>query len=118
QIAFAHTSFKWANLASNKAGVTVVIVGISNHPLRIRRLFSLADDGSALVREAGNINAYLVPGQNIFVVPSDNVLGAMSKMDNGNKAVDGGHLLLEPNEVLDLSLTEDQSTRLIKRFAG
>lgn len=29
EIAFAHTSFKWSNLASNKAGVTVVIVGIS-----------------------------------------------------------------------------------------
>jgi hypothetical protein len=31
EIAFAHTSFKWANLASHNAGVTVVIVGISNH---------------------------------------------------------------------------------------
>ncbi len=118
QIAFAHTSFKWANLASHIAGVTVVIVGISNHPPRIRRLFSLADNGSALVREAGHINAYLVHGPNLFVVPSDNVLSAMSKMDNGNKAVDGGHLLLEPNEVLDLSLTEGQRNRLIKQFAG
>ena len=95
-----------------------MIVGISNHPPRIRRLFSLTDDGSALVREAGHINAYLVHGPNLFVVPSDNVLSAMSKMDNGNKAVDGGHLLLEPNEVLDLSLTEEQRNRLIKRFAG
>lgn len=118
QIVFAHTSFKWANLASHKAGVTVVIVGISNHPPRIRRLFSPSDDGSVLVREAGNINAYLVDGPNLFVVPSDNVLSAMSKMDNGNKVVDGGHLLLEPNEVLDLSLTEEQRNRLIKRFAG
>jgi hypothetical protein len=118
EIGFAHTSFKWANLASNKAGVTVVIVGISIHPPRIRRLFSLADDGSVLVSEADNINAYLVPGPNHFVAPSDNVLGGMSKMDNGNKAVDGGHLLLEPNEVLDLSLTDEQRKKLIKRFAG
>ncbi|MBR1128425.1 class I SAM-dependent DNA methyltransferase [Bradyrhizobium iriomotense] len=118
QIAFAHTSFKWANLASNKAGVTVVIVGISNHPPRVRRLFSLVDDGSVLVREAGNINPYLVDGPNLFVEPSDNVLGAMSKMDNGNKAVDGGHLLLEPNEVLALSLTEEQRAKIIRRFVG
>ena len=118
EIAFAHTSFKWANLASNKAGVTVVIVGISIHPPRIRRLFSLAEDGSVLVREADNINAYLVPGPNLYVAPSDNVLGGMFKMDNGNKAVDGGHLLLEPSEVLDLSLTEEQRKKLIKRFAG
>lgn len=118
EIAFAHTSFKWANLASNKAGVTVVIVGISIHPPRTRRLFSFADDGSVIVREADNINAYLVSGPNLFVLPSDDVLGGMSKMDNGNKAVDGGNLLLEPNEVLDLSLTEQQRKKLIKRFAG
>lgn len=31
KIQFAYTSFKWSNLASNNAGVTVVIVGISNH---------------------------------------------------------------------------------------
>ncbi len=31
EITFAHTSFKWANLASHNAGVTVVIVGISNY---------------------------------------------------------------------------------------
>ena len=29
QIAFAYTSFKWSNLASHNAGVTVVIVGVS-----------------------------------------------------------------------------------------
>jgi hypothetical protein len=29
QIIFAYRSFKWSNLASNKAGVTVVVVGIS-----------------------------------------------------------------------------------------
>jgi len=34
EIAFAHASIKWANLASYNAGVTVVIVGISNHAIR------------------------------------------------------------------------------------
>ena len=118
EIAFAHVSFKWSNLASNKAGVTVVIVGISIHASRVRRLFSLADDGSVLVREAENINAYLVPAPNLFVAPSDHTLSGMSKMDNGNKAVDGGHLLLEPYEVLDLCLSEGQRKKLIKPFAG
>ena len=32
EISFAYTSFKWANLASHNAGVTVVIVGISTAP--------------------------------------------------------------------------------------
>jgi hypothetical protein len=60
EIAFAHTSFKWANLASHKAGVTVAIVGISNHVGRTRKLFSIADDGNVIVKEAENINPYLV----------------------------------------------------------
>ena len=37
-IYFAHTSFKWANLASYNAGVTVVIVGISFKSNVVKRL--------------------------------------------------------------------------------
>jgi hypothetical protein len=42
EIAFAHASFKWSNLASHKAGVTVVIVGISNSAGKNRFIFSEA----------------------------------------------------------------------------
>jgi hypothetical protein len=45
EIAFAHTSFKWANLASHNAGVTVAIVGISNNAPKVRQLFSIGDSG-------------------------------------------------------------------------
>src|SRR5690606_5329130 len=37
EIIFAHTSFKWTNLASHNAGVTVAIVAISNIPSLQRR---------------------------------------------------------------------------------
>ena len=66
-ITFAHTSFKWANLASHNAGVTVAIVGISKHPPSVRRIFSIADDGAVAVKESSYINAYLVPGPNVIV---------------------------------------------------
>jgi hypothetical protein len=118
EIFFANTSFKWANLASNNAGVTVVVVGISNHAGSVRKLFSEADGGALSVKEAQNINAYLVPGENIFVMPSDVVLGGLPKMDNGNKSVDGGHLLLDHDDVRSLGLSEDQQARLIRRFVG
>ncbi len=36
-IAFAHTSFKWSNLASDKAGVTVVIIGLSRSVMPLPR---------------------------------------------------------------------------------
>src|SRR5690606_37017011 len=67
EIAFAHTSFKWANLASHNAGVTVVIVGISTNVGRDRRLFSITDEGASIATRADNINAYLVIGDNIVV---------------------------------------------------
>ena len=41
EIAFAHTSFKWANLASHNAGVTVAIVAISNHVGQARKLYAV-----------------------------------------------------------------------------
>src|SRR5690606_23541821 len=69
EIAFAHTSFKWANLASHKAGVTVVIVGISSHAGNNRPLASLADDGTIIIKETSNINPYLIPGSNVIIHP-------------------------------------------------
>jgi hypothetical protein len=117
-IHFAHTSFKWANLASHNAGVTVAIVGIANHPEKIRRHYSLNEKGEAVVKEVENINAYLVTGPNIVVTPTDDVLGSMTPMDNGNKAVDGGNLLLEAHEIAALGLTAEQSKTYVRRFAG
>ncbi len=57
QIAFAHTSFKWANLASHNAGVTVAIIGISAQPANPRRLFALNDDGHTTEQRCAHINA-------------------------------------------------------------
>src|SRR5262249_7424394 len=93
-IAFAYTSFKWANLASHKAGVTVVIVGISNHAGKGKWLYSVADDGSAVVKEAEHINAYLVAGSDLIVQKSSVPLTGVSEMTFGSKPVDGGNLLL------------------------
>src|SRR5690606_24102140 len=48
EITFAYTSFKWANLASHNAGVTVAIVGISNHAGKVRCLYSVHEDGTTV----------------------------------------------------------------------
>ena len=55
EIAFAHTSFKWANLASHNAGVTVAIVGIANHAGQVRQIFSPTEDGETIVHETANV---------------------------------------------------------------
>ena len=98
EIAFAHTSFKWANLASYNAGVTVVIVGISNHVGRDRLLFSDASGNGTTVRTADNINAYLVPGPSVAIGQLSRPLSNQHEMTFGNMPNDGGHLLLSVQE--------------------
>jgi len=118
EIAFAHTSFKWKNLASHNAGVTVAIVGVSNRAGKVRRLFSLNSAGESIVREVDTINAYLVAGANVVVAKAAKPLGDLAEMDFGNKPVDGGNLLLSRVEVEALGLTPEQHTRFIRRFYG
>lgn len=118
EINFAHTSFKWANLASHNAGVTVAIIGISNHAGKTRRLFSIADDGKTVLKEAEYINAYLVAGQNVIVEKKSKPANGLNEMNFGNKPVDGGNLLLSASEVSLLGLTKNQHTRFIRRIYG
>jgi hypothetical protein len=118
EIAFAHTSFKWANLASHNAGVTVAIIGISNHLGRLRRLFSLGDDGSAIVREAEHINAYLVSGPNVIVSSQARPVGDLAEMSFGNMPNDGGHLLLDADQAATAIKDHSVPPTFIRPFMG
>ena len=117
-IAFAHTSFKWANLASHNAGVTVAIVGISKQPTALRRLFSIADDGSVVVRETSHINAYLTPGANVVVEAQTEPLGQLTSMSFGSMPNDGGHLLLNVQEADTATRVHGVNVKFIRPFLG
>ncbi|WP_068084874.1 class I SAM-dependent DNA methyltransferase [Polycladidibacter stylochi] len=117
-IAFAHTSFKWANLASHNAGVTVVIVGIAIERGKLRKLYSNGLGSTTLTKEADNINAYLVSGTNVTIQKSAKPLSDLAGMSFGNKPVDGGNLLLSKAEVEALCLTKQQHSKFIRRIYG
>ncbi|WP_282603832.1 DNA methyltransferase, partial [Paracoccus sp. PARArs4] len=118
EISFAHTSFKWANLASHNAGVTVAIVGISNHAGHGRKLYALDSEGKTVLKEGDNINAYLVAAPNVVVQKSTKPLTGVAEMSFGNKPVDGGNLLMSSDEVAALGLTPNQHNRFIRRIYG
>jgi hypothetical protein len=118
EIAFAHTSFKWANLASHKAGVTVAIVGISHHAGKIRRLFSITDDGATIEKQTTNINAYLAAGRDIIVNKESAPIASLPKMIFGNKVVDGGHLRMGPEDAALLGLSEAARSKIVRRIYG
>lgn len=118
EIEFAHTSFKWANLASHNAGVTVVVVAISLQPRNPRRLFSVDGSGVLNEKQCGHINAYLVAGDETIVVKASRPLSPRGEMTFGNTPIDGGHFLLLRDELPALGLTHEQRHALIKRIYG
>lgn len=120
QIHFAVTSFKWANLASYNAGVTVIVVGLLKSPPVQRVLYDVNTDGSLTAKIADNINAYLVAGPNLEVVPRRESLVTIALMDYGNKPTDGGNLLLSYDEYVELTanLSPEIKTALIRRIYG
>jgi hypothetical protein len=118
-ISFAHTSFKWANLANHNAGVTVAIVGISNlPPVKTRKLFSVTDEDVAVVTEVSHINAYLVSGAAVLVEKTARQLCGLYEMTKGNQPTDGGNLLLTRDEMLSLGLTSKQRKKIVRKILG
>ena len=118
QISFACTSFKWANLASHNAGVTVAIIGISNHAPALKQLIDTAADGTVSVKNVPHINAYLVGAPEVFIEKTSSPLSMLSAMTKGNQASDGGHLLLTTDEVKGLHLSPEQEKKYVRPFYG
>ena len=117
-IRFAYTSFKWSNLASNKAGVTVVIVGIGPPTNASCQLYVHDEQVGVLVREGQTITPYLTLGPRIIVHKRDEPLGELSIMEFGNKPSDGGNLLLRAEELPSLNLDMAQRDRFTRRIYG
>lgn len=118
EIQFAHTSFKWKNLASNNAGVTVAIVCIGAESGKPKRIFSAGESDKVSVKEVENINAYLVPGQNVIVEKQTAPADGRGRMDAGGKPVDGGSLLISAEEARAIAAKSVFAKKFIKRVYG
>ncbi len=116
-IAFAHTSFKWANLAARNAGVTVVIIGLSAKASR-KFLYETEPTGEPVSREVSTINAYLIASRETIVSAETTPLSSVSEMVNGNKPVDGGHLILSADEYRDAKEQEKEVVEFIRPYYG
>lgn len=116
-ILFAHTSFKWRNLASNNAGVIVVIIGLGR-----KRGNAILFEGSeiepARQRVCPNISPYLVPHDDVLVSASTDPISRVPQMINGSKAVDGKNLLLSPDEARSLIADYPETRDWVRPFSG
>ena len=111
-INFAVLSFKWNNLASKNAGVTVVIVGSgsTNKPQKY-----IYQDSAR--REVDSINAYLVEGQNVWIDRMSQSISDLSEMLKGNYYGLSDGLLMNESEMLRLK-SSGLSPKYIKTFKG
>jgi hypothetical protein len=115
-IRFAHTSFKWANLASHNAGVTVVIIGLSSSGEKERSIHSISESGETEIKKVVNINPYLVPTDDVYVNKSSKPLNGLRPMDYGSKPADGGGLVIKAEEYH--SISDVSAKKYIKPYIG
>jgi hypothetical protein len=118
EISFAHTSFKWANLASNNAGVAVVIIGITGQKINSRRLYTTSEHGKSVAVEVENINAYLVNSPNIIVERTGIKNVNKFQMSRGNQPTDGGNLLFSVSEIDKFEISDEMRKKIIKKICG
>ncbi|MGG7536160.1 class I SAM-dependent DNA methyltransferase [Rhizobium sp. 12,4] len=113
RITFAHRPFTWKNMAANNAGVTVVIIGITNQKIYDRNIY---DD--EIKKTARNINAYLLDAQDVIVNQASRSICGLPMMDYGNKPSDGGHLILDNTDKDELFQKHPEAGRFLKKLVG
>jgi hypothetical protein len=114
RIAFAVNSFRWSNLASHKAAVSVCIVGLARTSKRARHF----DSAASLVREVDNINAYLVAYKDVYVRNETSPINGLWPVVNGNKPADGGGLIFETDTAEILKKAAPEFAHVIRPFFG
>ena len=112
-INFAYRTFVWESEASNVAHVHCVIIGFSKKARAERYIF----DGQKKTL-ANNINRYLFDGDNILVHSRNKPICKVPKMIYGNKPADGGHLIIEDEDLEDFLQKDPLAAKLIKPLIG
>ncbi|WP_298284330.1 DNA methyltransferase [Acidocella sp.] len=119
-IFFGHRTFRWSNEASGMAAVHCVIIGFSLSSLAIpKRIFEYETPQSeAHEVSAKNINPYLADADDILIVRRSSPLCDVPEIRFGNQPIDGGHLLMEPDEKIEFLKKEPDAKKFIRRYVG
>ena len=113
EIRFAHTSFKWANLAAHNAGVTVVVIGLGKKSNQPKQLF-LED----MLKQCTAIGPYLVPDSLAYVEKANDPIGGQSVMLFGNMPRDGGAFVLDGEERARVLMQHPELERFVRPYMG
>lgn len=114
EISFAHQSFKWTNNAKGNAGVTCIIVGLSDETKAGSKF--LFRDG--IKHSVSNINPYLTGGENSGISRRPSPLCQFPRMHFGNMPNDRGHLILTEHDKKQLTKQFPEVLPLIRPLLG
>ena len=115
EIEFAYRPFKWYNTSSDKVGVTVVIIGITDKTYAESKI--LIDTETRL--KCSYISPYLLPNINTYVVRRKHILSKhLPKMRKVNMPYDNGALIFNWNKKNEFSSNIPNSKTIIKRLVG
>jgi hypothetical protein len=120
-IQFAHRTFKWSNEGSGVAAVHCVIVGFGLGKPRKCDLWDYGHQiaGEGVLKKSRRINAYLVDAPAVFLEkPRKPLQSGVIDMIFGSKPTDGGNLLLNEDEALDLRTHDPVAAQYIRPFLG
>ncbi len=113
EICFAYQSFKWANNAKDKAGVTCVIVGIRNISKESKYIFN-----GEHFQSVSNINSYLSSEQRTFVYKRTKPLSNLPLMVLGNMPYDTGILHFSVDEYDKLMVLYPEANKYLRKIVG
>ncbi|MBM0226842.1 class I SAM-dependent DNA methyltransferase [Micromonospora sp. ATA51] len=118
KIDFAHRTFAWTSEARGRAVVHVVIIGFSAADQESRCvIYDYPDlNGDPVAEPASHINPYLLDAPDVIVESSTTPISpSLPPVQYGNKPSDGGHLIVEPDE---LPPADDPATQYLRPFVG
>lgn len=117
-IEFAYQPFKWANLANRNAGVSVTVIGLACLNSGAKRLFYTDADGLPKVQIASNINAYLVPGDNVAVKPLSKPYDDRPSLNFGNHPYYANALMLTASEANEIITRAPAAAEFVRPLYG
>ena len=114
EIQFAYRTFVWESEANEKAHVHCIIIGFSiGHQTADKKI--ITGDTLAL---AQHINGYLLNAPDVYIQARGNSLSGYPKMSKGSQPTDGGNLILNEKEKIELEHQYPQTREFIHQYIG
>jgi len=119
KIDFGYRTFAWTSEARGKAAVHVVIVGFSRDCCRDKAVFEVDGETGKVSRYvAKNIAPYLFDGPDASLRNRSTPICSVPPMAWGSQPRDGGNLLLDAKERLDLIEACPSASKWVRPYLG